>query len=74
MPVFLVLDWAQHAPLPILCLLGSGYGFSSAPKERGCGVTEMAAVVDALMISLGYNKYLAQGGDWGSIICRALAK
>eukprot|EP00775_Hariotina_reticulata_P001370 gene1370-1712_t len=51
-----------------------GYGFSSAPKERGCGVTEMAAVVDTLMTSLGYSKYLAQGGDWGGIICRALAK
>lgn len=26
------------------------------------------------MAALGYERYVAQGGDWGAIVCRALAK
>ena len=52
----------------------AGYGFSSPPAKRGFGVTKMAAAFDALMAGLGYPKYIAQGGDWGAIICRALSK
>lgn len=51
-----------------------GYGWSSAPTRRGCGATSIARMLDALMASLGYSKYMAQGGDWGGIVCRALAK
>eukprot|EP00879_Flechtneria_rotunda_P002300 GHRR01002493.1.p1 GENE.GHRR01002493.1~~GHRR01002493.1.p1 ORF type:complete len:398 (+),score=95.95 GHRR01002493.1:154-1347(+) len=51
-----------------------GYGFSSAPQSRGFGVTAMAACMDALMATLGYSRYMAQGGDWGAVICRALAR
>ncbi|KAI8469153.1 MAG: putative hydrolase [Monoraphidium minutum] len=51
-----------------------GYGFSSAPTKRGCGATAIAGIMDELMGALGYDKYIAQGGDWGGIICRALAK
>lgn len=28
----------------------------------------------SLMATLGYSRYIAQGGDWGAFICRALAK
>lgn len=38
----------------------TGYGFSSAPKERGCGVTAMADIMDSLMATLGYSRYIAQ--------------
>ncbi|MEW5306265.1 MAG: hypothetical protein WDW38_009111 [Sanguina aurantia] len=51
-----------------------GYGFSSAPKQPGFGIVEMAKTMNALMLSLGYPRYVAQGGDWGSIICQALAR
>ncbi|KAG8722411.1 hypothetical protein FRC09_006306 [Ceratobasidium sp. 395] len=30
-------------------------------------------IFDKLMLKLGYKYYLAQGGDWGSRVCRALA-
>jgi pimeloyl-ACP methyl ester carboxylesterase len=50
-----------------------GYGFSSAPTKRGYGATAIARAVDALMAGLGYPRYVAQGGDWGAIVCRALA-
>jgi pimeloyl-ACP methyl ester carboxylesterase len=50
-----------------------GYGWSSPPTKRGCNITAVAATLDALMVALGYNHYVAQGGDWGAIACRALA-
>eukprot|EP00882_Tetradesmus_deserticola_P002705 GHRQ01002876.1.p1 GENE.GHRQ01002876.1~~GHRQ01002876.1.p1 ORF type:complete len:360 (+),score=146.10 GHRQ01002876.1:93-1082(+) len=49
-----------------------GYGWSSAATERGMGVTAIAGIMDSLMSQLGYRRYLAQGGDWGAIISRAL--
>ncbi|KAI8902798.1 epoxide hydrolase [Globomyces pollinis-pini] len=58
-----------HVVVPSL----PGYGFSSAPKERGFGCMEMAKTLHQLMIKLGYSKYIAQGGDWGSFISRAIA-
>jgi hypothetical protein len=54
----------QHpAVLSALLPWRAGYGFSSAPKERGCGVTAMAGIMDSLMASLGYSKYIAQVTD-----------
>ncbi|KAG8853919.1 hypothetical protein FRB96_007928 [Tulasnella sp. 330] len=50
-----------------------GYGFSEAPTAPGFGVKRTAAVFDNLMKRLGYTHYLAQGGDWGATIARALA-
>ena len=50
-----------------------GYGFSSAPREPGYGPQRMADVFAKLMARLGYSRYGAQGGDWGSIISRSLA-
>ncbi|HXH84405.1 MAG TPA: epoxide hydrolase, partial [Candidatus Tectomicrobia bacterium] len=45
-----------------------GYGWSSAPPEP-MTTREMAAVWDALMTSvLRYPRYVAQGGDWGSLV------
>jgi len=32
----------------------------------------MAAVDHKLMLALGYGKYVAQGGDWGSMIARIM--
>ncbi|KAF8056825.1 epoxide hydrolase [Scenedesmus sp. PABB004] len=65
-----LLGDAFHIVAPSL----PGYGWSSAPKQRGFGSTAIAATVDSLMARLGYARYIAQGGDWGAIICRALAK
>lgn len=45
-----------------------GFGFSGHPK-RPMGPRQMAKNMDKLMTDvLGYDKYLAQGGDWGSVI------
>ncbi len=45
-----------------------GYGFSGRPP-RPMGPRKMAAVFNTLMTEvLGYDGYLAQGGDWGGAI------
>ena len=44
-----------------------GYGFSGKPR-RPLGQRATARMFDALMQQLGYERYLAQGGDWGSLV------
>jgi microsomal epoxide hydrolase len=45
-----------------------GYGFSSRPKAP-VGPRQTARLFDQLMAErLGYERYLVQGGDWGSLV------
>lgn len=55
---------AFHVVAPSL----PGYGFSDKPTRPGTGVQRIAEIFDALMRGLGYDRYFAQGGDWGSSI------
>lgn len=50
-----------------------GYGFSGKPSATGWGVEAIAAAWAELMRRLGYDRYVAQGGDWGSAVTRAMA-
>jgi pimeloyl-ACP methyl ester carboxylesterase len=43
-----------------------GYGFSEAPRTRGWDVQRIAQAFTVLMARLGYDRYGAQGGDWGA--------
>ncbi|KAK9720252.1 hypothetical protein K7432_004270 [Basidiobolus ranarum] len=61
----------EHFDLVIPSL--PGYGYSSAPTKPGFGIDEMAKTFHELMCNLGYTKYAAHGGDWGSIIARRIA-
>ncbi|AZO54738.1 MULTISPECIES: epoxide hydrolase family protein [unclassified Mesorhizobium] len=45
-----------------------GYGFSGRPATTGWGPLRIARAWNVLMKRLGYNRYVAQGGDWGAII------
>ena len=45
-----------------------GYGFSGKPKSTGWGPERIAKAWDELMRSLGYTRYVAQGGDWGAFV------
>jgi epoxide hydrolase len=50
-----------------------GFGFGGAPRDRGWGVSRIAAALHTLMTrELGYARYGAQGGDWGSMISAKL--
>ena len=56
----------------VVCPSLPGYGFSDKPTKPGCGVAEIAKMWNALMLRLGYTKYVAQGGDWGSAVTTAI--
>lgn len=46
-----------------------GYGFSDHPRERGMEIARIANLFQRLMTEqLGYQRFGAQGGDWGSTI------
>jgi len=45
-----------------------GYGFSGKPTTTGWDPAHIARAWDVLMRRLGYNRYAAQGGDWGAVI------
>jgi pimeloyl-ACP methyl ester carboxylesterase len=49
-----------------------GYGFSDKPAQTGWGVNKIADVWMKLMSRLGYSRYVAQGGDWGSAVTTAI--
>jgi len=51
-----------------------GHGFSSLPKELGWGPDRVARAWDVLMHRVGYDHYVAQGGDHGSVISDAMAR
>jgi len=45
-----------------------GYGFSGKPTGTGWGPEHMARAWAELMRRLGYEHYVAQGGDWGAFV------
>jgi epoxide hydrolase len=45
-----------------------GFGFSGKPTAPGWGVPRIADAWCALMSRLGYERFVAHGGDWGAII------
>jgi len=49
-----------------------GYGFSGKPAATGWTVGRTAAAWAVLMDRLGYDRYGAQGGDWGAMVTAAL--
>jgi pimeloyl-ACP methyl ester carboxylesterase len=51
-----------------------GYGFSGKPTGTGWDPDHIARAWDILMKRLGYPHYVAQGGDWGSVVADAMAR
>jgi pimeloyl-ACP methyl ester carboxylesterase len=55
---------AFHLVLPSL----PGYGLSAEPRELGWDAGHIGVAWDALMKRLGYDRYVAQGGDVGAAV------
>ena len=55
---------AFHLVIPSI----PGYGFSGKPTDTGWDPARVARAWAVLMDRLGYDRYAAQGGDWGAII------
>ena len=56
----------------VVCPSLPGYGFSGQPTETGWGVERIADAWSVLMQRLGYDRYVAQGGDWGAMVTTAI--
>ena len=72
--------WEFHRIIPLLradmrVVVPSlpGYGFSFTPGGRRFGIVECADALHGLMRSLGHERYLVAGGDWGASIAVRLA-
>ncbi len=61
---------AFHVVAPSL----PGYGFSGKPTTTGTNVEVIGRMWGKLMARLGYDKYFAQGGDWGSIVTQSMGQ
>ena len=59
---------AFHLVLPTI----PGYGFSDKPTETGWATDRIAAAWSTLMARLGYDRYFAQGGDWGAVVTASI--
>ncbi|MET0693375.1 MAG: epoxide hydrolase family protein [Propionibacteriaceae bacterium] len=57
----------------LVCPSLPGYGFSDKPRQPGWGVDRIANAWARLMKRLGYDRYGAQGGDWGTSVSTELA-
>jgi pimeloyl-ACP methyl ester carboxylesterase len=60
---------AFHLVIPSL----PGHGFSGKPTETGWDPIRVAKAWAVLMERLGYDRYVAQGGDWGNAVTEQLA-
>jgi epoxide hydrolase len=56
----------------VVCPTLPGFGFSGKPETTGWGVERIADAWAVLMDRLGYDHYVAQGGDWGSAVTRSI--
>jgi pimeloyl-ACP methyl ester carboxylesterase len=56
----------------LVCPTLPGYGFSGKPTQSGWGVDRIASAWASLMQRLGYTRYGAQGGDWGSAVTSSI--
>ena len=53
------ISFARRCPVTV---------FSDKPEAPGWGVEKIGAAWGQLMARLGYEQYVAQGGDWGAIV------
>jgi epoxide hydrolase len=58
----------------VVCPSLPGYGFSGKPTSTGWGVGRIAQAWETLMGRLGYERYGAQGGDWGASVTTQIGR
>ncbi|KAJ8496634.1 hypothetical protein ONZ45_g12393 [Pleurotus djamor] len=63
----------EYPSFHVVAISLPGFGFSDAPKKKGFSLSQHAEVAHKLMLSLGYNEYVTQGGDWGFFVTRKMA-
>ncbi|KAI0629893.1 alpha/beta-hydrolase [Trametes polyzona] len=58
----------EHPSFHVVAVSLPGFGFSEAPKKPGFAGRQYAELFNKLMLSLGYDEYVYQGGDWGHML------
>jgi pimeloyl-ACP methyl ester carboxylesterase len=61
---------AFHVVVPSL----PGYAYSDKPTAPGWNLERIARAWDSLMTGLGYERYGAQGGDWGAMVTTSIGQ
>ena len=61
---------AFHLVIPSI----PGHGFSSKPTVTGWDPARVARAWAVLMKRLGYDQFVAQGGDWGAAVTQAMGE
>ncbi|KAI0153074.1 microsomal epoxide hydrolase [Xylariaceae sp. FL1272] len=71
----LIKPLTEHAELAFDVVVPSlpNFGFSGGVSQSGFSVDQHAELLHKLMLRLGYDRYVTQGGDWGGFITRAMA-
>lgn len=64
---------AKHPAFHVVAPSLPGFVFSQRASTPGMEARATAFLFNGLMAKLGYKHYLAQGGDWGALVCRGLA-
>ncbi|KAL6694499.1 Alpha/Beta hydrolase protein [Trichoderma pleuroticola] len=49
------------------------FGFSDKVTKKAFGLQQYAEAMHKVMLKLGYDKYVTQGGDWGYMVTRAIS-
>jgi len=58
----------------VVCPSLPGYGFSDKPSRAGWGAEKIGRAWGKLMARLGYERWVAQGGDWGALVTTSIAQ
>jgi pimeloyl-ACP methyl ester carboxylesterase len=58
----------------VVCPSLPGYGFSGKPTATGWNIGKIARAWETLMVRLGYDRYGAQGGDWGAAVTTEIGR
>ena len=70
-----MIEPLTEAGFDVVCPSLPGYGFSGKPTTTGWGVDKIAQAWDTLMTTrLGYDRYGAQGGDWGAAVTTQIGR
>ncbi|RVT93826.1 epoxide hydrolase family protein [Sphingomonas crocodyli] len=65
---------ASGKPLDIVCPSLPGYGFSTRDLESDLPPRGIGDVMVDLMAALGHDRFVVQGGDWGSVIASEMGR
>jgi pimeloyl-ACP methyl ester carboxylesterase len=58
----------------VVCPTLPGFGWSGKPSRPGWNVSRIGRAWGQLMARLGYTRWVAQGGDWGSLVTDCIAQ